>query len=344
MLPSHVNGGYGLGLPAQFCNAHFPRHDIRITLIDENQKEYSVKFFAEKPGLSSGWKEFSIGHELVEGDALVFHLVEPLKFQVYIIRAHSLSAIDGVISLLTLDPRSKRSTQNNSKTSEKSARKRQKTALLSALSQPKDDKSGSDSEEVSSEVLEGSRVSESPPADNQDVRNVETFSISVNGLIVDPDIPRDARIKYYKLCCSQNMYLHANLFAGMNPKLAAGAISELVDISDSIKASKISTSKYEFAAWDKNLGALQQLGMEVGFLRARLLRLRTIALESEVDSKRYCEAQIGKAHVDKEIRTLQAKLRDLESGSRMLDSETRTLEAKARRHEQRFQLEVDSPW
>ncbi|KAF9588560.1 hypothetical protein IFM89_013412 [Coptis chinensis] len=44
-------------------------------------------------------------------------------------------------------------------------------------------------------------------------------------------------------------------------KLAAGAISEIVDIADTIKACRLSNSEDDFAAWDKSLGALEQLGM-----------------------------------------------------------------------------------
>ncbi|XP_064966536.1 B3 domain-containing protein Os06g0194400-like isoform X3 [Musa acuminata AAA Group] len=38
-------------------------------------------------GLSAGWKGFSINHELVHGDAVVFQLIKTTTFKVYIIRA-----------------------------------------------------------------------------------------------------------------------------------------------------------------------------------------------------------------------------------------------------------------
>ncbi|XWS54817.1 hypothetical protein CRYUN_Cryun10bG0121800 [Craigia yunnanensis] len=88
MLQSHVTGGFWLGLPVHFCKKHLPDHDERITLVDEEGDEFATKYLAEKTGLSGGWRGFSIDHNLVDGDALVFQLVTPTEFKVYIIRAY----------------------------------------------------------------------------------------------------------------------------------------------------------------------------------------------------------------------------------------------------------------
>lgn len=88
MLQSHVTGGFWLGLPFPFCKAHLPLYDEMITLEDENGDESETKYLAAKHGLSGGWRGFSIDHELVDGDALVFQLVSPTKFKVYIVRAY----------------------------------------------------------------------------------------------------------------------------------------------------------------------------------------------------------------------------------------------------------------
>ncbi|PIA26237.1 hypothetical protein AQUCO_09500007v1 [Aquilegia coerulea] len=82
MLQSHVTGGFWLGLPRSFCRKHLPRSDKEFTLIDEDGGEWYTLFLAAKNGLSGGWRGFSIAHELVDGDALVFELVEPTKFKV----------------------------------------------------------------------------------------------------------------------------------------------------------------------------------------------------------------------------------------------------------------------
>lgn len=88
MLQSHVTGGFWLGLPVPFCKAHLPHHDEMITLEDENGDESETKYLAGKTGLSGGWRGFAINHDLVDGDALVFQLVSPTKFKVYIVRAY----------------------------------------------------------------------------------------------------------------------------------------------------------------------------------------------------------------------------------------------------------------
>ncbi|XP_033514523.1 B3 domain-containing protein At3g19184-like [Nicotiana tabacum] len=88
MLQSHVTGGFWLGLPVHFCNTHLPKRDEFVTLIDENEDEFETKYLALKRGLSGGWRGFAIDHELVDGDALVFQLIESTKFKVYIIRVN----------------------------------------------------------------------------------------------------------------------------------------------------------------------------------------------------------------------------------------------------------------
>ncbi|GMH02700.1 hypothetical protein Nepgr_004539 [Nepenthes gracilis] len=96
MLQSHVTGGFWLGLPVQFCKTHLPDHDDMITLVDEDGGEWETKYLAGKTGLSGGWRGFSIDHELVDGDALVFQLIRPTKFKVYIVRVNSSEEVDEV--------------------------------------------------------------------------------------------------------------------------------------------------------------------------------------------------------------------------------------------------------
>lgn len=86
MLPSHVTGCFWLGLPSDFCKKNLPNHDETITLVDESGDEWPTVYIARRTGLSGGWRGFSIEHELVDGDALVFELVELTKFKVHIIK------------------------------------------------------------------------------------------------------------------------------------------------------------------------------------------------------------------------------------------------------------------
>ncbi|XP_021738464.1 B3 domain-containing protein At3g19184-like [Chenopodium quinoa] len=89
MLQSHVTGGFWLSFPIPFCKVHLPDEDEMVTLVDEDGDEWKAKYLARKNGLSGGWRGFSIDHELVDGDALVFQLIEPTTFKVYIIRVNS---------------------------------------------------------------------------------------------------------------------------------------------------------------------------------------------------------------------------------------------------------------
>ncbi|KAL7117084.1 hypothetical protein ACP275_03G048900 [Erythranthe tilingii] len=84
MLPSHVSGGFWLGLPSHFCKRKLPRTDGVVSLVDEQGEEWPVNYLARKNGLSGGWKKFSIDHGLVDGDALIFQLIRPTVLKVFI--------------------------------------------------------------------------------------------------------------------------------------------------------------------------------------------------------------------------------------------------------------------
>ncbi|KAJ4829808.1 hypothetical protein Tsubulata_025318 [Turnera subulata] len=80
MLRSH-------GLPNGFCKHRLQKADRIMILEDEF-----------KTGLSGGWRGFALHHKLNDGDEVVFELVEPAKFMVYIFRAfaalHAPNAIE----------------------------------------------------------------------------------------------------------------------------------------------------------------------------------------------------------------------------------------------------------
>ncbi|TMX03124.1 hypothetical protein EJD97_018119 [Solanum chilense] len=103
MIRSNVSGGFWLSLPRLFCQLHMPRHDIIVTLVDESQEEYKTKYLAERNGLSGGWRGFSLSHDLVEGDVLVFQLFRFCKLKVYMVRANYLAEVDAALVLLHLD-------------------------------------------------------------------------------------------------------------------------------------------------------------------------------------------------------------------------------------------------
>jgi hypothetical protein len=103
MLPSNVSHGFWLILPKTFCDVHLPRQDSTIILVDERGNEYKTNFLCERHGLSGGWRGFAIDHRLLKGDCLVFHLIEPCKLKVHIVRVYGLDEVDAALCLMNLE-------------------------------------------------------------------------------------------------------------------------------------------------------------------------------------------------------------------------------------------------
>lgn len=204
--------------------------------------------------------------------------------------------------------------------------------------QPIADPSEDDSD-FGSEILDGIRLSDSK-VDFKQVRSIEDFSVLVNGLVINSELPKFLLTKYFGLCCSQKSFLHDHLLEGLNCKLAAGIISETINIADAIRVCKISTSQEHLSTWDKTLKAFEVLGMNVGFLRARLEQLVNISLKSE----RYKKARLERAHAEEEVQTLEAKLLEVKEKINSLDAEIENLDVAADRLELVFQEVAHAPW
>ncbi|XP_031390339.1 B3 domain-containing protein Os01g0234100-like isoform X1 [Punica granatum] len=365
MVKSHVAGGFWLGLPKGFCTLHLPEDDAKIILEDESGKEHETKYLAYKSGLSGGWRGFSIAHSLVEGDVLVFHLVEPTRFKVYIVRSRSFGEVDGALGLLGLDPCLKtmssgtcfflrnltpscfllvlqfvssilvmKSAENDKKTCEEI----EDDEYWEPLAYEIPLENGEDNEDPVPELLDGIRFSQSV-IDFKDVRSIEDFTIVVDRLVIDSEFSKNLRAKYYDLCCSQRSFLHEKLLEGLNCKLAAGIISETMNIADAIRASRITTSPEYFAVWEKTLKAFADLGMEVGFLQARLELLTNL-----VGSKRIKIARSEQASAEEEVSRLEAKIMEAKETISKLDAEIKTLEKNKNGLELMFHDLAMAPW
>ncbi|CAN4112205.1 unnamed protein product [Withania somnifera] len=178
MLPSNVAHGFWLHLPKSFCNMHLPGHDTTVILVDEWGNEYKTSYLLERNGLSAGWRGFSISHRLLKGDLLIFRLIEPCKMKVYIVRVNGQEVVDAALCLMNWDTLNKSTELDLVRIDN---RKRKKAKHLAEpffvdLSKPKEHvrnhshsvvdlnvspsehQSENNSEDLDSEVLEGSDV------------------------------------------------------------------------------------------------------------------------------------------------------------------------------------------
>ncbi|PKA51840.1 B3 domain-containing protein [Apostasia shenzhenica] len=87
MVRSHVSSCFWLGLPTKFCKDHLPQKEITMVLEDEKGEEREAIYIGRRTGLSGGWKSFAVHHELEDGDAIIFKLIEPTRFKIYIVKA-----------------------------------------------------------------------------------------------------------------------------------------------------------------------------------------------------------------------------------------------------------------
>ncbi|MCL7048380.1 hypothetical protein MKW94_013095 [Papaver nudicaule] len=337
MIPSHVSGCFWLGLcNKDFCATFMSKSDIGMTLLDEQGKKYDVNYKARPNAFSGGWRGFAKDHELREGDAVVFQLIDIETFKVYIAREDGGADIDCSISLLQLKAQmAKKSSRGkagkNSKMEKKPAAKRR-------LPQHDDDSgdAGKNLQRaiepagkrqrrcVRPAIIEDRYENESPqsavdeqPDDDSDV--VDSV-VEFNNSIVDAKMSDRVRDKYYRLCCRQKSLLHTNLVISHNSILVAGIISETVKIADNIRSFRLAnTSKNELLAWKKKLEAFEQLGMKVAFLIPRINEFVELA-EREADIKRCRGSTLQPTKErEEEINTLEMELIEWKDASKRLD-------------------------
>ncbi|CAL5197694.1 unnamed protein product [Lathyrus oleraceus] len=353
LVRSHVASCFWMGLPVAFCKRHLPDKDTTITLEDESGREYKTKYIACKTGLSAGWRQFSAVHKLLDGDVVVFQLVEPTKFKVYIIRAMrelenqescSKQKVGGKNNIDTDVVACNSPKRKNGKPIPQDTQKKNKITVSKTETKAKQypEQYENDSEEALSEILEAYKMPEF-----KDLNGFENFRIIVNGMLIDNELSTEVRNKYYKLCYSQQAFLHDNLIKGLNYNLVSGVISEVVNIADAIKVSVISTPRFEFYNWDKTLLAFENLGMNVEFLRHRLRRLVSLAYETDngLETRRYLAYRTEEhGGVEDEIKNMETKLVELKEACNGFGDYLESLKHKAERYEHKFQKEVAANW
>ncbi|CAN1278512.1 B3 domain-containing protein Os01g0234100 [Linum perenne] len=366
LVRSNVTVGFWMHLPMRFCKSHLPKTDTTVLVENEIGAEYVINYIAERTALSGGWKAFCAAHKLAEGDVLVFQMVKPLQFKVYVVRGNGSSAKVEEDDFVqdTYSRRKQMITVKESAAKEETeysrTRKRTGSPLVSLSRENNNEENGlvasektngnpSDHSEKSPEnpISENMEIvaSSEPALDFMDIRCIEDFTIVVNDMAIDSELSEHHRKKYYELCSSQKAILHRNLLNSINCKLAAEIISGTVDIAEAIRSSSLSSSHGEYAVWEKTLKGFQFLGMKVGFLCERLDKLIRLAMESEaaVESERR-EVQMRQARVSEEMESLELKLTELKETRKKLDEEIETLKVTAERHEVMFQEVVNAPW
>ncbi|KAL7603417.1 hypothetical protein Lser_V15G20174 [Lactuca serriola] len=354
MIRTNVTYGFWMGLPLPFCRSFLPKQDCIMILEDEIGEKWEVKYIANKNGLSAGWKIFVVAHDLIEGDVLVFHLIETYKLKIYIIKASEPNEVDGAIGLLNLEPQ-ENETEFPPDTPPPKSKKHKHVDVLdplpinmvkknkkkSTLVKPIEvlEHSGTNSEEIGSEVLE-------PFTSIEDLKSFDHFHIKVNGQCIDSELPEEVKLGYYKLCIHKKQILHDCIRENIYDKLVVGMIGETVTIAKEIKNCKLTISKEELEAWDNSLKSFEILGMKVGFLREKIRTLVGLVFESEfgVDVKRYVEAKKEEKGIQDEIIRVKGKLLELKIKARDFEGVLGGLKDKAEKYMMEFRDEVDVPW
>ncbi|XP_044487819.1 B3 domain-containing protein Os01g0234100-like isoform X2 [Mangifera indica] len=363
MVKSNVTHGFWLHLPMRFCKLHMPKTDTVFTLENESGGEYKVNYISQRTALSGGWKAFCDSNGLNESDVLVFHLIAPLRFKVFIVRANGISNVTAEakpINSVPLDIDSEAKI-NDQTEKEKKSKKRAKQLkspgfiqhdiqnstlmVLETTNGHVIDQFENGRVDLGPITSEGLQSSESP-CNFKEVKSVDNFTILVNDLAIDSELSDHHRTKYYELCSSQNSFLHNHLLKSINCKLAAEIITQTVNIAEAVRACNLSTSRADYEVWDKTLKGFELLGMNVSFLRARLNRLMSFTLESEesMELKRLKEVTVEKSCAEEEMRALELKLLTLKETMGRLDYKVESLKAKAETHALKFQEEVNAPW
>ncbi|KAI3906150.1 hypothetical protein MKW92_031491 [Papaver armeniacum] len=295
MLKTHVIESFKLVIPLGISSRYMPNEDIEVTLLDEKGEEQIVDYRDFRNTLGGrGWKEFVMKHKLAIGDAVIFQIMESNKFKVGNVRTTGLAEVDGAFGHLHPEACAWKSSLgkvgNDMKPKRKTVSGKPKCLHSSVIegeneniSPPQSviDQPENCSEKTHLDYLKGISLARLVP-EFEDIKNLESFTIIYNDLILDLVISAYTRSRYYELCCSQKSFLHKTLLPGLNFHIAVGLINETVNIADAIKSSQVSgTSMDKFQVWKKSLKASKGYGMNVGFLLRLLKELMKMASESE---------------------------------------------------------------
>lgn len=97
MKESHVYRGFWLSFPIDFSNKYLPNQTQSATLVDSSGETWTAKWLGNRanPGLSGGWRKFSLDHGLEEGDMCIFELMDRKKL---IIKVHIFRVVESALT------------------------------------------------------------------------------------------------------------------------------------------------------------------------------------------------------------------------------------------------------
>ncbi|PAN11305.1 hypothetical protein PAHAL_2G148600 [Panicum hallii] len=333
MLQSHVVRGFWLGLPKDFSQKHLPKKEAGIVLEDEHGEDHHTTYFYYKQGLSAGWRGFAIDHDIKVGDVVVFELVKPTKFKVYIVRANEFTTTDVDLNLLNLGA-SKKEKQSKEESSEDVITDEDAKVGTPYREVPPSDGSTTDGIGLDSDI------------DFDDVTSFSNVNLILDCLATDCGFHDHLRRIYYELCCSRRSLLHKNLLRQLHPTLVAGVIVETVSIAEGIRACKAqSSSREDLLNRKKTLESFELLGMNVAFLLKRVNELlATRSGESSEWQEKYKELKLERACAGEKMKVLELQLSNVKDVMQKVDVEMVELESSLKKSDEALQELASAPW
>lgn len=98
MKQSQVYQGFWLSLSMSFAKRWLPDEKVQLILVGPSGKKWSVCYLGNRsnPGLSGGWKRFSLDNNLEEGDVCIFELD---NMENYTLRVHIFRVVENWVPL-----------------------------------------------------------------------------------------------------------------------------------------------------------------------------------------------------------------------------------------------------
>uniref|UniRef100_A0ACD5YX25 Uncharacterized protein n=1 Tax=Avena sativa TaxID=4498 RepID=A0ACD5YX25_AVESA len=311
MVPSNVLRVFWLHLSNDFCRTYLPKCDARMTLEDEDGRRDYANYLSGSYGLSGGWRGFATNHSLKVGDTVVFELVMPTIFKVYIRR------------------------ENDSTLTDDDIKSKERTEVTGASSSAPDDVANKVASEEAVGDVDGMRYPNPAIEIFDGVPSFKNFNILIDGLPINPELfPDCLRGTYYELCCDRKVLLHRNLLKNIPPTLVVGVIMETANIAKGISPS---ASPEDLAAWKKILESFELLGMDVGFLRKSVndflgITAKSSTDQSSVECEGYEEVKLEKDRAEEKMRTLKSKMATVKEAMRAVDVEMEEMESSSKKN------------